>query len=67
MEVDTKKAAALAREIALRKALACHPNDQYGHRQRMFEQVAAKEFCDRVLPEGYAGLTHYASDAVAKP
>jgi len=63
MEVDAEKALQRAREIALRKTEDQYPYPHHMFEKRMyFAKEAARQFCDMVLPGGYASLAHYPAD-----
>jgi hypothetical protein len=64
MEVNTEKAVERAREVAYRKTVQQIPWPECVVERRMeFAIQAAKEFCNLVLPGGYAQLTDFPSDA----
>jgi len=56
-----------ARDVAIRKTRGQFPFPHHEHEKRVFfAREAAREFCDRVLPGGYASLTSYPADTEVK-
>lgn len=67
MAIDAEACAEIARRVIAEKVNNRWPSNMKARKELDFEQLVVREFADRVLPQGYAGLIHFPADGEGKP